>query len=136
MSIREKEFKRALRKASSERDLRLRYRKLGEISSKYLKSRYSDSAIGLIERTILNKVDENGDIPEGLEKVFIEAARYYSRNENFDRAEELLLQTSNSRNVTVCLQAKYEAELIKLKRQLEQGTVDETTIEDIKEILQ
>ena len=31
MSIREKEFKRALRKAGSERDLRLRYRKLGDI---------------------------------------------------------------------------------------------------------
>ena len=135
MSIREKEFKRALRKAGSERNIRLRYRKLGEIGSRYLRSRYSDSAITLIERTILNKRDENGEIPEGLEYAFIEAARYYSRNGEFDRAEDLLSQIGSSRNVTVCLQARYETDLIKLKRQLEQGTIDEETIKDIKDVV-
>ena len=37
MSVREKKFKRALRKASSERNLRVRYEKLGEIGLRYLR---------------------------------------------------------------------------------------------------
>ena len=61
MSIREKEFKKALMKAGSEPDNRLRYRKLGEIGTRYLKSIYADSGIGLLERTVLNKKDENGE---------------------------------------------------------------------------
>lgn len=135
MSIREKDFIKALRKAGSERDLKLRYRQLGEWSSRYLRSRFADNAIVIVERTVLNKRNADGEIPEGLEDAFLEAARYYSRNDEFDRAEELLSEVESARNMTVALQAKYEADLIKLKRQLEQGTIDEKTIEDIKDVV-
>ena len=135
MSIREKDFIKALRKAGSERDLKLRYRQLGEWSSRYLRSRFADNAIVIVERTVLNKRNADGEIPEGLEDAFLEAARYYSRNDEFDRAEELLSEVESAKNMTVALQAKYEADLIKLKRQLEQGTIDEKTIEDIKDVV-
>ena len=82
MSIREKDFIKALRKAGSERDLKLRYRQLGEWSSRYLRSRFADNAIVIVERTVLNKRNADGEIPEGLEDAFLEAARYYSRNDD------------------------------------------------------
>lgn len=134
MSTRQKEFIRRIRQASSERDEVLRYRKMGEAGSSYLKSRYSDSAIELIEKTFLRKFAED-EIPAGIDKVFLEAARYYSRKGEFERAEELLDKVEESRNVTISLQARYEIDLIKIKKQLEQGAVDIETIEDIKDIV-
>ena len=136
MSVREKDLRNALRRASSEKNSTIKYRKIGECMSRYLKSRFSDNAIALAERTVLNKRDEYGEIPDGLGGAFIEAARYYSRNGNFDRAEELLKEISDSRNVTICLQARYELDLIRIKRQLDQGTIDEEAIEDIKTVVQ
>lgn len=135
MSVREKDLKNALRRASSEKNSKIKYRKIGECMTRYLKSRFSDNAIALAERTVLNKHDDDGEIPDGFGNAFLEAARYYTRNGNYDRAEELLNQISNSRNVTICLQARYELDLIKIKRQLEQGKIDEETIEDIKDVV-
>lgn len=134
MSVREKDLKNALRRASSEKNSKIKYRKIGECMTRYLKSRFSDNAIALAERTVLNKHDD-GEIPDGFGNAFLEAARYYTRNGNYDRAEELLNQISNSRNVTICLQARYELDLLKIKRQLEQGKIDEETIEDIKDVV-
>lgn len=88
-TIKEKDYRRALNKIVSQKDSEMQRRKLSDVATKYLKA-YPDSAINLIERTVLDKVDENSKALHGLELAFLEAAKYYSNNENYDRAEELL----------------------------------------------
>lgn len=137
MSIRQKEFEKALHKARSEKNTEFKLRKLGDTYIRYLKyanGMYSESAIKSIEKSIIRKY-KGQEIPLELHKLILEAAKYYSRIGNYETAMSVLDEIINSRNVSIMMQAQYESDMIKLKQRLEQGSVDTSIIDDIRDIV-
>ena len=137
MSIRQKEFEKALQKARSEKDIELRLRKLGDTYIRYLKyanGMYSKSAMKSIEKSIIKKY-KGQEIPPQLHKLILEASKYYSRTGNYEVAMSVLDEIIDSRNVSIMMQAQYESDMIKLKQRLEQGSVDTSIIDEIKDIV-
>lgn len=136
MSIRQKEFEKAIQKARNDmaREPILGMRKLGETYIRFLKysnGMYSQSAIKSIEKTVIKKY-EGEEIPPELHKLILETAKYYSRVGDYESAMSVLAEIINSRNVTICIQAQYEANMIRLKQDLEQGKLDTSVINDLK----
>ena len=137
MSIRQKEFEKALRKAMSKKNIETRLRALQDNYIEYLKyanGMYSEDAIKSIKKTIIEKYIGQ-KIPKELHNLVLEVAKYYSRIGNYEAAMSLLEEIIDSRNVSVMMKAQYELGMIKLKQKFEQGSVDTSIIDEIRDIV-
>lgn len=108
------------------------YLQLGREALYYLK-KYPESAIDFLERIIFRKYN---NIPSDLQQVYLEAADYYQKKENFEAAEKLVMKILASNNIQNVIRTKGLLKLIQEKKALSIGEFDEEAIIELEEIAQ
>ena len=130
--MRKKEYMCKFKKNLSTEDVKMRHKAVSGLIKYGLKRPYADVAIDYFER--LDKKLEDGEpVPKELYEAYLEAGKYYEKENNYEEALDTLgkaFQYMSVRNIYYD-RFKKEFELIELKKKIEEEKVEDKDLEII-----